>query len=359
MPVSQLIHFLFAVSISLGISDCIAESKNPSSGPRTSVAEVADQRIVVTTEQGTGILPVYASHGIDTAATDVRRVLLIIHGALRNAGVYFASGQEAVKRAGKAGAGTLVVAPQFLARRDLRSFRLAPDVLAWTANGWTAGEPAHSPASISSFAAVDAVLGHFADRKLYPALTQVVIAGHSAGAQFVQRYAVAGHGDAVLRKVGIGVRYVVANPSSYLYFSNERPAGQVALRPADSPSCPQTVEWKYGLKNAPPYVAKQNAADLEQRYARRDVTYLLGMADTNPYTHFIDRSCAAMAQGPDRLARGLAYFNYMQGRHTHDLKQDLIEVPGVGHDGRGMFTSDCGLAILFGTKVPEACPRKP
>lgn len=358
MRARPLVHFFFAIFISLGISNSSAKSQNVVSGPRALVKEVADQRIVVATAQGSGILPVYASGRIDTTATDVRRVLLIIHGTLRNAAVYFASGQEAVKNAGKAGAGTLVVAPQFLARRDLQSFRLSPDILAWTVNGWAAGEPARSPAPISSFAALDAVLEHFADRKLYPALTQVVVAGHSAGAQVVQRYAVAGHGEAVLRKAGVGVRYVVANPSSYLYFSNERPAGQGALKPADTASCPKVVEWKYGLKNAPPYVAKQNAADLEQRYARRDVTYLLGMADTNPYTHFIDRSCAAIAQGPDRLARGLAYFSYMQGRHTHSLKQALVEVPGVGHDGRSMFTSDCGLAVLFGTRVPAACPRK-
>ena len=96
------------------------------------------------------------------------------------------------------------------------------------------------------------------------------------------------------------MRYVVANPSSYLYFDDERPDGQ----PIAGGTCPSATEWKYGLKSAPPYVASQDVRDLETRYAARHVVYLLGKADTNPYTHFIDRSCAAMAQGPYRLARG-------------------------------------------------------
>ena len=54
----------------------------------------------------------------------------------------------------------------------------------------------------------------------------VIVAGHSGGRQLVQRYAVAGRGDGALVKAGIHVRYVVANPSSYVYFSPERPAGE-------------------------------------------------------------------------------------------------------------------------------------
>ncbi|MCM3382243.1 hypothetical protein M3639_20935, partial [Alkalihalobacillus rhizosphaerae] len=82
------------------------------------------------------------------------------------------------------------------------------------------------------------------------------------------------------------------------------------------------------LRSAPPYVASQDVRDLETRYVARHVVYLLGQADTNPTTHFIDRSCAAMAQGPYRLARGLAYFDYLKKRHPDDLAQQVVEVPG-------------------------------
>ncbi|AOJ35422.1 alpha/beta fold hydrolase [Burkholderia metallica] len=316
------------------------------------VKAVAGQRVAVDTPQGSAVLPVYADRPLDRAAPDVERVFVVIHGTLRNADAYYASGLEVVEKAGSAGKGTMVVAPQFLTRADTRAFSLPAQTLAWTQEGWKGGDAARQPAPISSFTALDALLAHFADRSLYPALSSVVVIGHSAGAQLLQRYAVAGHeGDALVR-AGIAVRYVVANPSSYLYFDDERPNADAIA----GGTCPRATQWKYGLKSAPPYVASQDVRDLEARYVARHVVYLLGQADTNPYTHFIDRSCAAMAQGPYRLARGLAYFDYLKKRHPADLAQQVVEVPGVGHDELGMFTSACGLAVLFGQALPSSCP---
>ncbi|WP_419689097.1 alpha/beta fold hydrolase [Burkholderia theae] len=316
------------------------------------VKAVADQRVAVDTPQGSAVLPVYADHPLDQPAPGVTRVFIVIHGTLRNADAYYASGLKVVEKAGAAGKGTMVVAPQFLTRADTRAFSLPAQTLAWTQEGWKGGEPARQPGPISSFAALDALLAHFADRSLYPALSTVVVIGHSAGAQLLQRYAVAGHGGDALARAGLAVRYVVANPSSYLYFDDERPDDQVLAGGA----CPSATEWKYGLKSAPPYVASQDVGDLETRYVARNVVYLLGQADTNPYTHFIDRSCAAMAQGPYRLARGLAYFDYLKKRHPAGLAQQVVEVPGIGHDNLGMFTSACGLAVLFDQTLPQSCP---
>lgn len=331
-----------------------AEAMTPKQRERLEapVKAVADQRVTVDTPQGSAALPVYADHPLDQPAPDVARVFIVIHGTLRNADAYYASGRQVVEKAGAAGAGTMVVAPQFLTRADIRAFSLPASTLAWTQEGWKGGEPARQPGPVSSFAALDALLAHFADRRLYPSLSTVVVIGHSAGAQLLQRYAVAGREGDALARTGIAVRYVVANPSSYLYFDDERPNADALAGGA----CPRATEWKYGLKSAPPYVASQDVRDLETRYVARRVVYLLGQADTNPYTHFIDRSCAAMAQGPYRLARGLAYFDYLKKRHPDDLAQQVVEVPGVGHDGLGMFMSACGLAVLFGQALPQSCP---
>ncbi|HDR9796541.1 TPA: alpha/beta hydrolase [Burkholderia cenocepacia] len=331
-----------------------AEAMTPKQRERLEapVKAVADQRVTVDTPQGSAALPVYADHPLDQPAPDVARVFIVIHGTLRNADAYYASGRQVVEKAGSAGAGTMVVAPQFLTRADIRAFSLPASTLAWTQEGWKGGEPARQPGPVSSFAALDALLAHFADRSLYPSLSTVVVIGHSAGAQLLQRYAVAGREGDALARTGIAVRYVVANPSSYLYFDDERPNADALAGGA----CPRATEWKYGLKSAPPYVASQDVRDLETRYVARRVVYLLGQADTNPYTHFIDRSCAAMAQGPYRLARGLAYFDYLKKRHPDDLAQQVVEVPGVGHDGLGMFMSACGLAVLFGQALPQSCP---
>ncbi|EPY7430643.1 TPA: alpha/beta fold hydrolase [Klebsiella pneumoniae] len=316
------------------------------------VKAVANQQISIETPSGNGLLPVFADRPINQAAPDVVRVFIVIHGTLRNADAYYATGRKVVKKAGDAGKGTMVVAPQFLTVPDLKAFSLPAPVLAWTQQGWKDGAPSLTPAPISSFSALDALLTHFANRTLYPSLSTIVIMGHSAGAQYVQRYAVVGHKNQKLAQTGVAVRYVVANPSSYLYFTDDRPNSKTIT----NGTCPRATEWKYGFKSAPPYVASQDISKLESQYLSRDVVYLLGQADTNPYTHYIDRSCAAMAQGPYRLARGLAYFNYLQSRHPTDLAQKIVEVPGVGHNHSAMFTSDCGIAALFKLNLPQTCP---
>ncbi|BEU27437.1 alpha/beta hydrolase [Paraburkholderia sp. 22B1P] len=324
------------------------------------VAHVADQAMRVPTPDGDGdgTLPLYADRNIDGAEPDVTRVFIIVHGTLRNADQYFATGQQVLAAAGADATRSMIVAPQFLTTRDLRAFQMPASTLAWSEAGWKEGAPARRPASISSFTALDALLEHFDDRRRYPALSMVTVIGHSAGAQVVQRYAVAGRAEETLARDGIRVRYVVANPSSYLYFDDARPVSRGVFQHVDTQACPRAVEWKYGLVDPPAYVAAQDATDIEARYAKRDVVYLLGMDDVDPRTHFIDRSCAAMAQGPFRLARGLGYFDYLQSRYPVGLTQRVVEVPGVGHDARRMLTSDCGMAVLFDGRMPSSCPAE-
>jgi len=356
MPASRTAAF---ATVFFGFALAASVHAAPASALDAPVKKIADQRITVATPQGSGLLPVYADHPLSVAAPEVKRVLIVVHGTLRNADVYFADGQAAVAEAGAAAAGTLVAAPQFLTPPDIQAFSLPADTLAWTQDGWKGGELALSPAPLSSFSAMDALLEHFNNRTLYPALSEVVVSGHSAGAQIVQRYAVTGQAEASLAKAGIKVRYVAANPSTYLYFDNRRPQPDGSFQPAQASACPQVNRWKYGMEKLPAYVAQQDLGAIEARYAARQVVYLLGQADTNPYTHFIDRSCPAMAQGPYRLARGEAYFKYLQGRHPTALNQRVVEVPGVGHDGRAMYGSACGQAVIFGQPLPASCPHQP
>jgi len=101
------------------------------------------------------------------------------------------------------------------------------------------------------------------------------------------------------------------------------------------------------MRDLPPYVAGQDMEALKQTYAKRQVMYLLGTEDINPNHPALDKSCMAEAQGPDRYARGHAYFQILQARYGSALHQALHDVPGIGHDGDRMLTSTCGLAALF------------
>ncbi|MEB0076724.1 alpha/beta hydrolase [Pseudomonas sp. CCI3.2] len=269
-----------------------------------------------------------------------RRAVIIIHGRLRNAQTYLRSAEKASYRSGLRSS-TLLIAPQFLDHKDIVSHHLPENILRWHKDDWMDGSAAINPSPVSSFTVIDEILTKLSDRKLFPNLQEVVIAGHSGGAQVVQRYVMVGKGGADLEKVGIKLRYVIANPSSYAYFSPDRPEA------VNAATCPGFDTWKYGMNKLPPYAGKQTAEQLEATYVSRDVTYLLGQLDTDVNHPALDKTCAGEAQGAYRLIRGHNFFSYLQKRHPEGLKQQMIEVPGVGHDGDLMFTSPEGQAALF------------
>jgi len=302
------------------------------------VKAVADQRIAV---GGKGNLPLYLSSDWTTPQPAITRAVIVLHGRLRNADVYYESAKTAQAAAGDVGRATIMIVPQFLAQVDVDAHKLPPDTLRWSIVGWEGGGAAVAPNPISSFEALDAILAKLADKRVFPNLKHVVVAGHSGGAQVAQRYAIAGKGETQLLPLHIDVRYVVANPSSYAYFTADRP------EPAIAASCPGYNTWKYGMDERPPYLADKSAAALEQGYVGREVIYLLGTRDTDPNHSALDKSCMGRAQGPYRYARGHAYVEAMAKRDNGTPKHKVWDVEGVGHNGDKMLTSSCGLAALF------------
>jgi hypothetical protein len=87
-------------------------------------------------------------------------------------------------------------------------------------------------------------------------------------------------------------RFVVASPSSYAYFSPDRPA------PAIAGQCPGYNEWKYGMDSLPAYAGSTARAELKKTYVARRVIYMLGALDVDPNNRELDKSCMAEAQGP-------------------------------------------------------------
>lgn len=312
------------------------------------VKVVAPQRLSVSTSKAVGQMPLYVSVDWSVPRPDIRRAVIIFHGVLRNADVYYRDSITALAEAGEAGFGTMMIAPQFLADFDVTAHKLSPDTLAWDQQDWPAGSPSLTAAQASSYDAIDAILLKLADRALFPNLSQIVVAGHSGGGQIVQRYAVVAKGDSALSGLGIKVRYVVANPSSYVYFVPDRPNSDGVLAPFEGAgTCPRYHEWRYGLTGAlPPYI-DQPAGVLEERYLSRDVIHLLGTEDTDPNHRVLDNSCSGKAGGPHRYGRGHAYVAGMRARHGQAYRHRLFDVQGVGHHGGRMLGSSCGLFALF------------
>ncbi len=294
--------------------------------------------------------PVYVSNAWDRSdqRMHITCAMIVIHGRLRNADVYYESAERAVLAAGRTLTDTLLVVPQFLAVADIDTHGLAADTLAWDWTGWMGGDPAMQPAPVSSFAVIDAIIDHLADAARFPALRELVVVGHSGGGQVVHRYAVVAQRAASLEARGIRTRFVIANPSSYVYFDDDRPQPDGTFAPFDRQRCDNFDHWKYGPQRAPAYIGDKPFHALEQAYITRDVRYLWGERDCSPEHPALDISCAARTQGTDRLSRGLNYFRYLQQRHGASLVHRAAVVPGVGHDGDGMLTSAEGIEALFG-----------
>lgn len=330
-----------------------AFSANPNGSHLKPVTTISDTRFTIDTPQGQAEFPLYLSKDWTVAQPQVTRAVIVVHGKLRNADVYFRTAQKARDAAHADPDSTLLIAPQFLATLDLRVHDEPADLLRWKGDAWMGGEAARAPLPISSYTVLDAIVTRLADRKLFPNLQHVVIAGHSGGGQVVQRYAVAARNIDVLTREGIDVRYVVANPSTYAYFDAQRPNAQGVAAPFDAAQCADFNQWKYGMENRPPYLDDRSPAQLEAAYASRRVDYLVGGADNDPQQSALDKSCAAEAQGPQRFARAQAYYRYIEARHPEGLKQSLHIVPGVGHDGARMLTSVCALSAMFDTQGCE------
>jgi len=326
---------------------------------RRPVKTIAPERLKIKTALGEALVPAYLSNDVSKVQSQVKRAVVVVHGRLRDADKYFDLSMQAAKSS-NALSDTLIIAPQILTTADTARHDLAPNVARWRGELWLGGDVGKAPFSISSFEVMDGIIALLSDRARFPNLERIVVASHSGGAQFVQRYAVVGRADQVITAAGLQphadglevvagksnvmrVRYVVANPSSYVYFD--------ATRPKPVEKCAEFDHWRYGLIDPVPYVRGDNKS-MEQRYLTRRVIYLSGGNDVDPDHAALDTTCMAETQGANRRERSRNYFAHVQKRaklQNLTLRHTRVEVPGVAHDANRMFNSVCGMAALFDT----------
>jgi pimeloyl-ACP methyl ester carboxylesterase len=306
---------------------------------------------------------VYRTYPLEQRNDAITRVLVMVHGAGRDADNYFRSALAAAFLAGALD-NTLVIAPR-MASNDGGGCRdaLGQDEISWNCSSWRSGGPALSNAAVTSFDFLDEILRKVARKEVFPNLKAIVVAGHSAGGQVVNRYEMT---NQVHDRLGVPVAYVVSNPSSYAYPTDERPTNAAWTLTANAPGyipevsasataframgdgrgCTTYNEWPYGLKGHTGYSAKQSDDQIRKQLASRPTTYLVGELDILPLGGF-DSSCSAMAQGPTRQARGQAFGKYVNeklGAH-----HEVVIVPECGHNARCMFTAEVALPLIFPT----------
>jgi len=137
---------------------------------------------------------VYRTYPTGTRNPDLTRALILVHGASRDADNYF---RHALAAAFLAGAleNTIILSPRFASNNgDGCRDAFGDRELKWQCNGpgrWTVGGAATDESKVTSFDVVDEMLRRLARREIFPNLRAIVVAGHSAGGQFVSRYQLA------------------------------------------------------------------------------------------------------------------------------------------------------------------------
>ncbi|MGJ7579395.1 hypothetical protein ACSFA3_04355 [Variovorax sp. RHLX14] len=301
-----------------------------------------------------GTLRYYASlPARANAASAPISALIALHGHPRDADKTFDATLKAVRGADAIDR-ILVVAPVFQVDADRSRECRTPGVPAavpgdalWTCGSWMEGGRANT--GLTSFAALDALVAEVA--RQWPSLRTVTVAGFSAGAQMVQHY-IGFANVARAASPGVAMRYVVSDPGTWLYFDAMRP------QPPAAGSCPEIDRWKYGTEALPAWLGR-DAATARQRYAEADIHYVEGELDSGDskgtYYRILDKSCAAMAQGADRLQRGIAYAAYDRAALAPQKQRHVTVVPGCAHDVACVFPSPTARAALIG---PYALPQR-
>lgn len=292
---------------------------------------------------GSGVyLPVFSTHELATGDESASRGLIVVHGNNRNPDTYFLSGISAVTQGGVA-ATTAVVAPHFQTVDD----GPGSDEPYWSSPGWKRGNlsrPEGPSPRVSSYTALDSIVQIFLDPSRFPAMRGIVVTGHSAGGQVLHRYAATSRVEESARD-GVSFRYVVANPSTYLYLGPERENLDGNFTVPGGVGCDDYNEWHYGLEDRNSYAEALEADTIRSLLARRDVRILVGDADT--LSASLDQSCGANLQGVNRYVRGQTLVRFMDALYGGHRHVETI-VSGVGHSNRSMWTSPEGLGSLFG-----------
>lgn len=335
----------------------------PAAAPEACTTATAACTEWVTLGGGPARSLIYRTHSLDTRNANIRRALIMVHGTNRNADHYFTTATTAAFL-GRALEDTVVISPRIASSEGSCHDVLAANEVSWSCTGdsWRSGGASPKVPALTSFDFVDQILRKLADTSMFPNLRAIVVAGHSAGGQFVSRYQMA---NRVHDTLGVTVTYVVANPSSYAWpdatrptptddaapenargaWSTETPHTNFTYGPFDARACANYDKWPAGLENRTSgYTAKTSDDQLKKQLVSRPTTYLLGQVDTLPLGGF-DSSCPAMAQGATRRARGEAFVAFLNVRMG--ARQAIQIVPECGHNDRCIYTTDAVLPVIF------------
>lgn len=168
------------------------------------------------------------------------------------------------------------------------------NALVWPGSQWSAGGNNQYPymsTNTSSYDVLDQIIRYFDNTALFPQMNQIVVAGHSLGAQTVQRYAAIG--------AQLGTRspvsYWVANPNSFVWLSTSRPMS--------TSSCATYDNYREGFASFASYpmtyatnLVTQGRLAILANYQSKAINYVRGTQDLGDTSS----TCAPLTTGSNR-----------------------------------------------------------
>jgi len=200
--------------------------------------------------------------------------------------------------------------------------------------------------------------------KFFPNLRSIVVAGHSAGGQFVTRYEMS---NRVHDSISIPISYVVSNASAYTYVDDMRPtstalpktvaAASPGFQPAasaappppfvpyaDARNCVGLTTGLTGLKTASatrrgsPMMSSRSSLSLDQPPTCSEKRTFCLWASSTPHAR-------PWPKAPRAWRAALAFNRY--ANELHGANHKVVVVPFCSHSARCMFTSDAALPLIF------------
>lgn len=281
----------------------------------------------------------------------IKKVIFVVQGNERNAYARFKSIDKLIKKYDLERE-ILIISPAFKAIRD----DYAPDEYYFSSNGWKEGDVSLNIGNeVSSFELTDRLLSGVLGNQKFPFLQKVMIAGHSAGGQFAQRYALFTLMTDVFQRVRFA--FIILNPSSYTYPLSLRPSPLLEetfilpytyvnnirmMKPeflTSGGNCPiEYDDYKYGMQNKNEYASRSPNYLSILKYMNREVFYFVGSLDIlTDGSDDLDVRCEAMLQGQNRLERAKNFFNLINRYYFHQHTFGIVD--GIGHDNIGMLNS--------------------
>ncbi|NNJ72119.1 MAG: alpha/beta hydrolase [Enterobacterales bacterium] len=276
----------------------------------------------VTTEQATNEMPLVGKgvftfdyqhinkmkiwYYIPTAVKETTPILFVMHGVKRNADEYRDGWIQAAENSD-----IILVVPEYSQAQFPRS-------RSYNLGNMYSERGQLNPENLWSYNLIEPIFD-IVKAKTGNNSEKYHLFGHSAGAQFVHRYLL----FASYQRLGL---LMAANAGWYTTLDDQ-------------------VEFPYGLKSSP-----KNLQQLENIFSQ-DVMIMLGELDNDANADYLRQTPEAKAQGAHRFARGNSFFEQArQLRQQQPFNWQLITVPNVGHNNKGMAHKAVKLVIDYETK---------